>query len=105
MRGFQVHAKRRGRSRMPRCPTVDFRRRRPSSPALDWVERAVGARVVAWRRMTGGIASTVHRLTIDHGSRRDVLILRQYEHAEAGTAALVRDEVATLRAVHDAGLP
>jgi aminoglycoside phosphotransferase (APT) family kinase protein len=58
--------------------------------------------------MTGGIASVVHRLTIDHGSYRDVLVLRQYEPgvlAPIDTAALVRDEAATLRAVHDAGLP
>jgi Phosphotransferase enzyme family len=89
---------------------MDFRRRRPSSQTLDWVERVAGARVVAWRRMTGGVASVVHRLTIDLGSGREVLVLRQYEHeflAHLGseTAALVRDEVATLRAVHDAGLP
>ena len=65
---------------------------------------------MAWRRMTGGIVSAVHRLTIDHGSYRDVLVLRQYEHgvlalAGSGTAALVRDEATALRAVHDAGLP
>ena len=66
--------------------------------------------MVAWRRMTGGISSVVHRLTIDHGSYRDVLVLRQYEREDLAlvgseTAALVRDEAATLRAVHDAGLP
>jgi aminoglycoside phosphotransferase (APT) family kinase protein len=55
--------------------------------------------------MTGGIVSVVHRLTIDHGSHRDVLVLRQYEHAEPDAAALIRDEDAVLRAVHDAGLP
>ncbi len=90
---------------MPRWQAVDFRRRRPSSQTLDWVERVAGASVVAWRRMTGGIGSVVHRLTIDYGSYRDVLVLRQYEHADSDTAALVRREVATLRAVHDAGLP
>ncbi|MGC0418013.1 aminoglycoside phosphotransferase family protein [Embleya sp. AB8] len=84
---------------------MDFRRRRPSSQTLDWVERVTGARVVDWRRMTGGITSAVHRLTIDHGSHRDVLVLRRYEQAERGTAALVRHEAAVLRAVHDAGLP
>jgi hypothetical protein len=63
---------------MPGWQAVEFRRRRPSSQALDWIERVAGARVVAWRRMTGGIASVVHRLTIDHGSYRDVLVLRQY---------------------------
>ena len=60
--------------------------------------------------MTGGVASVVHRLTIDRGGFQDVLVLRQYEHgffAHVGsdTASLVRDEAATLRAVHDAGLP
>jgi aminoglycoside phosphotransferase (APT) family kinase protein len=89
---------------------VDFRRRRPASQALDWVERVAGARVVAWRRMTGGIASVLHRLTIDHGSYGDVLVLRQYEPGvlalyDRDTAALVREEAAALRAVHAAGLP
>jgi aminoglycoside phosphotransferase (APT) family kinase protein len=55
--------------------------------------------------MTGGIVSVVHRLTIDHGSHRGVLVLRQYEHAGPDPEAMIRDEAATLRAVHDAGLP
>jgi aminoglycoside phosphotransferase (APT) family kinase protein len=84
---------------------VDFRRRRPSSQTLDWVGHVVGAGVVAWRRMTGGVGSAVHRLTIDHGSYRDVLVLRQHDDADSETAALVRHEAGTLRAVHDAGLP
>lgn len=83
---------------------MDFFRRRPSSQTLDWAGRAAGARVVAWRRMTGGTASVVHRLTIDHGSYRDVLVLRQYEYADSDMPE-IRDEAATLRAVHDAGLP
>jgi aminoglycoside phosphotransferase (APT) family kinase protein len=69
---------------------VDFRRRRPSAQTLDWVERVAGARVVAWRRMTGGIASVVHRLTIDHGSYRDVLVLRQ-QAPEPATCFIHRD--------------
>lgn len=89
---------------------MEFRRRRPSPRTLGWVERVAGAKVVAWRRMTGGVASVVHRLTIDRDGCRDVLVLRQYEgaffaHLDSETAALIRDEVATLRAVHDAGLP
>lgn len=60
--------------------------------------------------MTGGTSSVVHRLTVSRGSYRDVLVLRQYEHgflalAGSDTAVLVRDEAATLRAVHDAGIP
>lgn len=63
---------------------MDFRRRGPSSQTLDWVERVAGARVVARRRMAGGIASVIHRLTIDHGSYRDVLVLRPYEPESFG---------------------
>jgi serine/threonine-protein kinase RIO1 len=55
--------------------------------------------------MTGGIGSVVHRLTIDQGSYRDVLVLRQYEDTDSDTEAMIRHEVATLRAVHQAGLP
>ena len=86
---------------------MSFCRRRPSTLTLRWVDRSLAgrARVVAWRRMTGGIGSVVHRLTIDHGSYRDVLVLRQYEQADSDTAALVRHEAATLRAVHNTGLP
>jgi aminoglycoside phosphotransferase (APT) family kinase protein len=95
---------------MRRYKAVDFRRRRPSAQALDWVERVAGARVVAWRRMTGGITSAVHRLTLDHGSYRAALVLRQYEpeflaFIGSDTAAMVRHEAAILRAVRDAGLP
>lgn len=84
---------------------MDFSRRRPSPQALNWVERAAGARVVAWRRMTGGSASVVHRLTVGSGGYRNVLVLRQYEHADEDTTAQVRREAGVLRAVHDAGLP
>src|SRR5579875_2879150 len=61
-------------------PTVSFSRRHPSAVTLGWVERSLGggARVTAARRMAGGIASVVHRLTIEQGSGRDVLVLRQY---------------------------
>lgn len=89
---------------------MDFRRQRPSAQALDWVERVAGARVVAWRRMTGGITSAVHRLMIERGSYRNVLVLRRYQprflaFIDSDTAAMIRHEAAILRAVHDAGLP
>src|SRR5262249_6693983 len=92
-------------SDVPGCRDVWFGRRRPSPQTLRWVERSLAgtARVVAWRRMTGGIVSVVHRLTIDHGGYRNVLVLRQYEHADSDAAAQVRHEAATLHAVHDAG--
>jgi aminoglycoside phosphotransferase (APT) family kinase protein len=80
---------------------VDFRRRRPSAEALAWVERELGVRVVGLRRMTGGIIAAVHRLTVEHlpSGRRDVVVLRQYEHGEVGR------EAGILRQVDGAGLP
>lgn len=88
---------------------MEFSRQRPSPQTIDWVERVAGSKVVAWRRLTGGISSVVHRLTIDHGGYRDVLVLRQYEHrvqsiVESSTSALIRHEADILRAVHGAGL-
>jgi hypothetical protein len=51
---------------------VEFRRRGPSPTALLWVERALGHRfrVVASRRMTGGVTSAVHRLTVEGETER-----------------------------------
>jgi aminoglycoside phosphotransferase (APT) family kinase protein len=83
---------------------VDFRRRRPSAQTLHWVESVLGdtARVVAWQRMTGGIMSAVHRLTVESGGQRCLLVLRQYEAAPL--ADLVEKESGILRAVHGRGL-
>jgi aminoglycoside phosphotransferase (APT) family kinase protein len=72
-----------------------------------WVERALGrgSRVVASRRMTGGVTSAVHRLTVERGGTRAFVVLRQYEHALPHFADLVEREVAILRGVNAAGLP
>lgn len=80
---------------------VEFRRRRPSAEALDWVERELGVRVVGLRRMTGGIIAAVHRLTVQHvpSGRRESVVLRQYEHHGE-----VEREAGILRQVGDAGL-
>jgi aminoglycoside phosphotransferase (APT) family kinase protein len=72
-----------------------------------WVERALGRgfRVVASRRMTGGVTSTVHRLTVERGGdRRLFFVLRQYEHAVPHFGQLVDREADILRAVTAAGL-
>ena len=63
---------------------TDFSRRRPSPEALAWAGRALGRgfRVVAWRRMTGGITSAVHRLTAERGGLRQIVVLRQYERGQ-----------------------
>lgn len=91
---------------VPWWRAVDFRRRRPSPQTLHWVETVLGAgaRVVAWQRMTGGIISAVHRLTVDAGGQRYPLVLRQYEHAAASMADTVERESGILRAIRGYGL-
>jgi len=73
---------------------------------LRWAERALGgdARVVGWRRMTGGIMSAVHRLTVMGGGHRHLMVLRQYEDGAARSAGLVWREADTLGQVHACGL-
>jgi aminoglycoside phosphotransferase (APT) family kinase protein len=61
---------------MPKRPNT-----RPPAESLAWVERIIGpgARVVGWRRLTGGITSLVHRLTVEHNGRRGLFVLRRWE--------------------------
>jgi aminoglycoside phosphotransferase (APT) family kinase protein len=93
---------------------VDFQRRRPAAEALAWVERALGghARVVACRRLTGGLTAAVHRLTVESDGKRQVVVLRQYERAAADNPHwraklndLVLREAQILDAVTAAELP
>jgi aminoglycoside phosphotransferase (APT) family kinase protein len=93
---------------------VDFQRRRPSAEAIAWVERALGggARVVACRRLTGGVTAAVHRLTVATEGGRQVVVLRQYEQAatddpqaRAQLDQLVLREARVLDAVTAAKLP
>jgi aminoglycoside phosphotransferase (APT) family kinase protein len=85
---------------------VDFQRRRPSPGTLAWAERALGPgfRVVATRRMTGGISSTVHRLTAERDGRRVFVVLRQYEYVAPGFTEPAGPEADILRGVRAAGL-
>src|SRR6266487_1751272 len=57
---------------------------------LDWVARAVGkgAHVVGGRRLTGGITSSVHRLTVETrtGVRQQVVLWRWTPGASDDTA-------------------
>ena len=72
-----------------------------------WVKRALGRgfRVVAARRMTGGVTSAVHRLTVERGDgTRLFVVLRQYEHAALHSMYLVEREAGILRDVGAAGL-
>jgi aminoglycoside phosphotransferase (APT) family kinase protein len=72
-----------------------------------WVERALGrgSRVVASRRMTGGVTSAVHRLTVERGGgTRAFVVLRQYEQALPHFADLIEREAGILRGVGAAGI-
>jgi aminoglycoside phosphotransferase (APT) family kinase protein len=83
---------------------------RPPAETLAWVERTLGsgARVVGWRRLTGGITSSVHRLAVEHNGRRESLVLRRWvpdrDHAEYVIGA-VASETAILTALEHSDLP
>jgi aminoglycoside phosphotransferase (APT) family kinase protein len=82
--------------------TAQFYEYRPSAEALAWVEQVLGggARVVACRRLTGGLTAAVHRLTVKRRRGSEVVVLRQY-----GKKQDVRREARVLDAVVAAGLP
>lgn len=85
-------------------------RTRPPAETLAWVERTLGrgARVAGWRRLTGGLTSSVHRLTVEHNGRRRRFVLRRWvrdrEHAQHAIAA-VASETAILTALERSDVP
>lgn len=84
-------------------------RTRPPAETLVWVERTIGpgARVVGWRRLTGGITSSVHRLTVEHNGRREPFVLRRWvpgEH-EGYAVKAVASETAVLTALERSDVP
>ncbi|BCJ33962.1 hypothetical protein Athai_14650 [Actinocatenispora thailandica] len=83
-----------------------FRQRRPSAETLAWVAASMGAgsRVVGHRRLTGGVCSAVHRLTVERRGRRTFVVLRQYPGG-LGLQATVQREIANLRVVAGSGIP
>lgn len=83
-----------------------FPRRRPSTETLEWVAASIGTggRVTGCRRMTGGVSSAVHGITVQRGSVRSSYVLRQYPGA-MGLNEAVRQEVENLTVVAHSGLP
>jgi aminoglycoside phosphotransferase len=56
---------------------------RPNTETRAWVGDIIGGRVVAARRLTGGITSVVHSVTVEHASgRRERVVLRRYTQPE-----------------------
>src|SRR5262245_5482729 len=76
----------------------------PPTEAIAWVERTIGggARVVESRRLTGGLTSQVHRLTIENvGS----YVLRRYGAHDEYAARAVASETAVLSTLARSELP
>ena len=84
----------------------DFRRRRPSAETLAWVAASMGrgSRIVGYRRLTGGVCSAVHRLTVERGGTRTFVVLRQYPGG-LGLDEALEKEIANLGVVAGSGLP
>ena len=85
-------------------------RTRPPAEALVWVERTIGrgARVVGWRRLTGGITSSVHSLMVEHRGRRGAYVLRRWVpdgETEAYARGAVASETAVLTALERSDVP
>jgi aminoglycoside phosphotransferase (APT) family kinase protein len=82
---------------------------RPPAETLAWVERTLGsrARVVGWRRLTGGITSSIHRLTVQHRDRRERYVLRRWTDPAFAQYAVgaVASETAALAALARSDLP
>src|SRR3984885_5809724 len=83
-----------------------FRQRRPSAEALAWAAASMGrgSRIVGYRRLTGGVCSAVHRLTIERRGIRTFVVLRQYPGG-LGLQGSLGKEIANLGVVAGSGLP
>ncbi|MFI8523981.1 phosphotransferase family protein [Promicromonospora sukumoe] len=85
----------------------EFFRRRPSAETLEWAAGALGrgGRVVGHRRLTGGVNSAVHRLTVERHGTRISVVLRQYPAGSIALRTALEQEIANLGVVAGSGLP
>src|SRR5262245_50622662 len=83
-----------------------FRQLRPSAETLAWVAASIGrgSRIVGCRRLTGGVCSAVHRLSVERGGERTFVVLRQYPGG-LGLQGSVEKEIGNLGVVAGSGLP
>ena len=83
---------------------------RPPAQLIAWVEQTLGsgARVVGRKRLTGGLTSIVHRLTVERHGRREEYVLRwwtpdsEWEHWIARAVPL---ETAVLTKLERSDIP
>jgi aminoglycoside phosphotransferase (APT) family kinase protein len=82
----------------------------PPTTLLAWVEQTLGrgARVAGWHRLTGGLTSIVHRLTVERNGRDEEYVLRWWvpdgEWAH-WIARAVPQEIAVLAKLDGSGIP
>jgi len=83
-----------------------FRQRRPSVETLAWVAASMGlgTRVAGYRRLTCGVCSAVHRVSVERRGVRRFVVLRQYPGG-LGLQRASEREIANLGVVADSGLP
>jgi aminoglycoside phosphotransferase (APT) family kinase protein len=82
----------------------------PPAQLLAWVEQTLGSsvRVVGWTRLTGGLTSIVHRLTVERNGRRDQYVLRWWvpdSEGEPWSARAVPLEAAALTKLEGSDIP
>ena len=83
---------------------------RPPSELLAWVEQTLGsrARVVGWKRLTGGLTSVVHGLTVERNGLRDRYVLRWWMPGsgwEQWIGRAVSQETAVLAKLEGSDIP
>ena len=84
--------------------------KRPPAEALAWAERTIGrgARVLGWQRLTGGLTSWVHQLTVEHHGRRRPYVLKRWSLGRDHEDYIIRgvaSETAILTALEGSGVP
>jgi len=83
---------------------------RPPAQLIAWVEQILGnsVRVVGLKRLTGGLTSIVHRLTVARNGRRERFVLRWWVPGsdwEQWIARAVPQEAAVLTTLEASGIP
>lgn len=85
----------------------DLEKAFPSEATLRWVGAAAEGRVVAGRRLIGGITSSVHRFTVESpaGARRSVVLRRWVGHDPQRGRRRVAREATALSRLAGTGVP
>lgn len=85
----------------------EFFQRRPSVESLAWAAASIGrgSRVTGYRRLTGGVNSAVHRLTVERQGARTSVVMRQYPSGSLALRSAMEQEIKNLDTIASSGLP